>query len=92
MTASCFRGACCAAFRGDLRAPVHPDVGYVALRSEQDVIVDHRYTPGPRLVEVPSSHFGYLANRYVYTAVAEALESFADAEAARRDRAGKDLT
>lgn len=76
----CFTGACCAEFREDLQRPLEPSVGYVAIRSDRDGVVDHRYTPdaGAQHVEVDSTHAGYLANPRVLLAVAHALRSFGE--------------
>jgi pimeloyl-ACP methyl ester carboxylesterase len=76
---SCFRGDCCERFRADLVAPLDDGVGYVALRSSLDGIVDHRYTPDPgaRHVEIDTTHVGYIVNHRVFAAVADALRTFA---------------
>src|SRR4029453_6460617 len=55
----CLRGDCCAAFRRDLRREFTPDVGYVALYSRTDGIVDWRSCIDPdaaACVEVGGSH------------------------------------
>lgn len=78
-TYGCFRGGCCERFRDDLEAPIDASVGYVAIRSAHDGIVDHRYTPDPgaRHVEIDTTHVGYIANHRAFAAVADALRTFA---------------
>jgi pimeloyl-ACP methyl ester carboxylesterase len=75
MSASCFYGDCCRRFRTDLAGALPTGIGYVALHSDRDGIVDHRYASDPdaRIVQVDCSHVGYIANRAVYSAVAHAL-------------------
>jgi pimeloyl-ACP methyl ester carboxylesterase len=72
----CADGACCAAFREDLGAPLAPGVRAVAIYSRSDGIVSWRacLDPGARQVEVASSHGGMSVNRAVYRVLAEILE------------------
>lgn len=74
----CFKGRCCERFRDDLVAPLDPTVGYVAVRSRRDGVVDHRYTPdaGARHVELTCTHAGYIVDPQAYAAVARALRGF----------------
>ena len=76
---SCLRGECCAAFRASLTAPFPPAVGYVALYSRSDGIVDWRSCMDPAAdacVEVRASHCGMSLNAGAYRAVARALGGF----------------
>jgi pimeloyl-ACP methyl ester carboxylesterase len=72
----CADGACCAAFREDLGAPLPPGVRAVAIYSRSDGIVSWRacLDPGARQVEVASSHGGMSVNRAVYRVLADILE------------------
>ena len=72
----CADGACCAAFREDLCAPLPAGVRAVAIYSRSDGIVSWRacLDPGARQVEVESSHGGMSVNRAVYRVLADILE------------------
>ena len=75
---SCLRGACCERFRGDLAADFPPEVGFTALYSRTDGVVDWRacLDPAAELVEVRASHVGMAINPEVYAEVGHALGSF----------------
>ena len=76
---SCLRGDCCTPFRAALAGPFPPTVGYVALYSRSDGIVDWRSCMDPAAdacVEVRASHCGMGLNAGVYRAVARALGGF----------------
>lgn len=76
--ASCFLGECCRRFRTELHGPFPEDVGFVAVFSKSDGVVDWRRlteraaTP----VEVTASHLGLVVNPHAYRAVADALGAF----------------
>src|SRR5215207_5559210 len=75
----CLRGECCARFRESLAGPLPPEVGYVALYSRSDGIVDWRSCMDPHAdacVEVHASHCGMGMNAGVYRAIARALGGF----------------
>jgi pimeloyl-ACP methyl ester carboxylesterase len=75
----CLRGECCARFRDALTGPLPPEVGYVALYSRSDGIVDWRSCMDPdadACVEVHASHCGMGMNAEVYRAIARALGGF----------------
>jgi triacylglycerol lipase len=75
----CLRGECCAPFREALAGPFPDDVGYVALYSRTDGIVDWRSCLDPdadALVEVHGSHCGMSLNPEAYRAIGRALGSF----------------
>ena len=81
----CLKGDCCAPFRDALEGQFPPEVGYVALYSRSDGVVDWRSCLDPdagSLVEVRSSHCGMAVNAEAYRAIARALAAFAAAEAA----------
>ncbi len=85
LTLRCRKGECCAPFRTALEGPFPPEVGYVALYSRSDGVVDWRSCLDPdagTLVEVRSSHCGMGMNAEAYRAIARALAAFAAAEAA----------
>ena len=80
---NCLRGRCCARFREALKAPLPPGVGYVALYSRSDGIVDWHSCTDPHAdacVEVRASHCGMGVNAGVYRAIAQALDRFAAGE------------
>jgi triacylglycerol lipase len=79
LSLSCLRGGCCEPFRSALAGPFPSTVGYVALYSRSDGIVDWRACLDPhaqRRVEVWASHCGMGLNAGVYEQVAEALATF----------------
>ena len=78
LTMRCRRGECCARFRAALEGPFPAGVGYVALYSCSDGIVDWRAClhPDADCVEVQASHCGMGLNAEVYEEVAEALRAF----------------
>jgi pimeloyl-ACP methyl ester carboxylesterase len=77
----CLRGECCTRFQEDLAGPFPEDVGYVAVYSRSDGIVDWRacLDPAAELVEVRTSHCGMSVSAAVYTEIARALAAFAEA-------------
>lgn len=82
---SCLHGACCEPFNSALAGPFPSTVGYVALYSRSDGIVDWRACLDPqaqRRIEVWASHCGMGQNAGVYEQVAEALAEFRAGEAA----------
>jgi triacylglycerol lipase len=87
---SCLDGDCCASFWDDLAGPLPAGVGFVAVYSRSDGVVDWRACLDPCAddhVEVRASHCGMAVNPGVWRAVAAALDRFTRADAPRR-RAG----
>jgi pimeloyl-ACP methyl ester carboxylesterase len=82
LTWSCLRGGCCKRFRDDLAAEFPPEVGYVALYSRTDGIVDWRacLDPAAEQIEVRASHCGMALNGSVYAEIGHALAAFGRAE------------
>jgi triacylglycerol lipase len=83
---SCLDGECCASFWEDLTAAPAPGVGFVAVFSRSDGIVDWRACLDPSAdaqVEIRTSHCGMAVSPAAWRAVATALERFARAEARR---------
>ena len=79
LSLSCLRGACCEPFNRALAGPFPSTVGYVALYSRSDGIVDWRACLDPdaqRRIEVWASHCGMGLNAGVYEQVAAALAAF----------------
>jgi triacylglycerol lipase len=79
----CLRGDCCARFREALAGPMPPGVGYVAVYSRSDGIVDWRSCLDPHAdecVEVSASHCGMGVHAGVYRVIARALDDFGAAE------------
>lgn len=87
---SCLDGKCCSSFWDHLAEPPPRGVRLVSVYSKSDGIVDWRscLDPHAELVEVRASHCGMAVSRSAWRAVAQALESFAAAEARRRPGAG----
>jgi triacylglycerol lipase len=78
---SCLRGECCKGFRDAIEGPFPDDVGFVALYSKSDGIVNWRACMDPaadELVEVHTSHCGMSVNAQAFLAVADALHRFHD--------------
>ena len=78
----CLRGGCCTGFDADLAAPFPPEVGFTALYSRTDGVVDWRacLDPGAERIEVRASHLGMGLNAEVYAEVGHALGTFARAD------------
>ncbi len=84
---SCIRGDCCASFWEDLAGPLAAGIPLVAVYSKSDGVVDWHSCLDPHaseLVEIRTSHCGMAVSRSAWRVVAEALESFEDADARRR--------
>jgi pimeloyl-ACP methyl ester carboxylesterase len=82
---TCLRGTCCAGFRQDLAGPFPAEVGYVALYSRSDGVVDWRACLDPaagRCAEVESSHCGMAMSAAAYAEIAGALAGFGGASEA----------
>ena len=80
---SCFLGKCCRDFRVQLQGPFPAGVGFVAVSSRRDGVVDWRRiteTAG-EAVEIDATHLGFTVNADAYRAVADALASFRRGEA-----------
>jgi triacylglycerol lipase len=78
-TMHCLRGKCCEHFRAALTGPFPEDVGYVAIYSRSDGIVNWRSCLDPAaddLVEVSGSHCGMGVNAQAFLAVAGAFVRF----------------
>jgi pimeloyl-ACP methyl ester carboxylesterase len=76
---SCLRGGCCERFRADLAGEFPAEVGYTALYSKTDGVVDWRacLDPFATQVEVRASHLGMGLNAEVYAELGNALGDFA---------------
>jgi triacylglycerol lipase len=77
---SCLRGACCERFRADLANAFPEAVGFTALYSKTDGVVDWRacLDPAAEQVEVRASHLGMGLNAEVYAELGNALGRFGD--------------
>lgn len=82
LTAGCLRGPCCAPFRAAMAGPFPSGVGYLAVYSRSDGIVDWRscLDPAAEHLEAGASHCGMSLNGSVYRGTADALHRFAEAE------------
>ncbi|MEA2406496.1 MAG: triacylglycerol lipase [Thermoleophilaceae bacterium] len=88
---SCLDGECCSSFWEDLAQPPPPGVQLVSVYSKSDGVVDWRSCLDPHateLVEIRASHCGMAVSRSAWRAVADALDSFREAEPRRRPAAG----
>jgi hypothetical protein len=76
---SCLRGGCCERFRADLAGSFPAEVGYTALYSKTDGVVDWHacLDPAANQVEVRASHLGMGLNAEVYAELGNALGTFA---------------
>lgn len=84
---SCLEGDCCADFWTTLDAPLPAGVGFVAVYSRSDGIVDWRACLDPcadEHVEIGASHCGMAVSPAAWRAVANALERFRGAELRRQ--------
>jgi pimeloyl-ACP methyl ester carboxylesterase len=82
---NCLRGPCCKAFRADLTGDFPSGVGFMAVYSRSDGIVDWHACLDPAAteqVEIHASHCGMALNRAAYEHVARALATFAEEESA----------
>jgi hypothetical protein len=79
---SCWRGACCERFRADLANAFPGDVGFTALYSKTDGVVDWRacLDPSAEQIEVRASHLGMGLNAEVYAELGNALGRFASTD------------
>lgn len=74
----CRTGECCDAFWRELKAPFPEGVGFTAVYSKSDGVVDYRacLDPAAEQVEVASSHVGMSLNPHAYRVTADALARF----------------
>ena len=81
---SCLRGDCCQEFRDSITGPFPGGVGYVAMYSRSDGVVDWHscLDEAAQLVEVESSHCGMSVSAQVYRELGFALAAFGEADAA----------
>jgi triacylglycerol lipase len=82
----CLEGECCASFWKSLAAPLAPEVGFAAVYSRSDGIVDWRACLDPSAdehVEISASHCGMAVSPAAWKAVAEAVDRFAQSEGRR---------
>ena len=75
MGEDCIAGACAQTSFEESRRPLDPDVGYTAIWSRRDGIVDPAACrdPGARCVEVTTSHCGMAVDPVVFDLVLQAL-------------------
>jgi triacylglycerol lipase len=89
---SCLEGECCADFWEALAEPTAAGVGFVAVYSRSDGIVDWRACLDPTAdehVEIRSSHCGMAVNPAAWRAVADALNRFRRREGRRQASTGE---
>jgi pimeloyl-ACP methyl ester carboxylesterase len=84
---SCLDGECCATFWESLAAPVTKGVGFIAVYSRSDGIVDWRACLDPSAdehVEIRASHCGMAVSPAAWRAVADALGRFGQSDLRRQ--------
>lgn len=84
---SCLVGDCCASFWETLAGPLPTGVGFVAVYSRSDGVVDWHACLDPcadEHVEIRASHCGMAVSPAAWRAVAGALDRFGRAESPRR--------
>jgi triacylglycerol lipase len=89
---SCLTGECCATFWESLAAPLPKGVGFVAVYSRSDGIVDWRACLDPSAdehVEIRASHCGMAVSPAAWRAVAGALGGFGQSELRRQGSRGE---
>ena len=88
MSHECVAGACARQSFSESRQPVPPGVGFTALYSRRDGIVDWRACVDPlaRAVEVTASHLGMAFDPRVIDAVGDALLRTSESSAVEVDR------
>ena len=76
MGADCVAGACARASFEETQRPLDPEVGFTAVYSRRDGIVDWKacVDPGAEAVEVTTSHLGMAFDPVVFDVVREALD------------------
>jgi triacylglycerol lipase len=87
---SCLDGECCAEFWEQLAGPLPAGIGFVAVYSKSDGIVDWRACLDPcaeEHVEITSSHIGMAVSPAAWRAIGLALDRFDTAETRRRQPA-----
>jgi pimeloyl-ACP methyl ester carboxylesterase len=87
---SCLNGDCCSSFWEDLAEPPPSGVLLVSVYSKSDGVVDWRSCLDPHAdeqVEVTASHCGMAVSRSAWRAVADALDSFREADSRSRPAA-----
>jgi hypothetical protein len=87
MSEECVAGACARQSFGECREPLHPSVGFTAIYSRRDGIVDWRacVDPAAEPVEVTASHLGMAFDPRVSDAVGAALYRVSSASAVEVD-------
>jgi pimeloyl-ACP methyl ester carboxylesterase len=77
MSEDCLGGECARSSFDESRAPLHPEVGFTAIYSRRDGIVDWKacLDPAADPVEVSTSHLGMAFDPVVFDAVRAALEA-----------------
>lgn len=87
MSEDCIAGSCARASFEETQAPLDPAVGFTAIYSQRDGIVDWRacVDPAASPVEVTASHVGMALDPRVFDVVRDALEGH------RRSRVSQDL-
>jgi len=87
MSEDCVAGSCARRSFEETQQPLDPDVGFTAIYSRRDGIVDWKacVDPAAEAVEVPTSHVGMAFDPVVFDAVREALDRH---QAVRASRAG----
>jgi hypothetical protein len=78
----CKKGACCERFWEELAGPMPSGVGYLSVYSKSDGVVRWRacLDPDAEHLEINASHVGMAVHPRAYSAIAEALADFREAD------------
>ena len=76
MSEDCVAGECARTSFEDMQRPLDPDLGFTAIYSKRDGIVDWKacIDPAAEAMEVPTSHLGMAFDPVVFDVVREALD------------------
>jgi hypothetical protein len=85
MSADCLGGECARASFEESRTPLDPEVGFTAIYSRRDGIVDWKacIDPAAKPVEVSTSHVGMAFDPLVFDVVRDALDGHQVTRASR---------
>jgi len=87
MSADCVGGECARSSFEETQRPLDPEVGFTAIYSQRDGVVDWKacIDPVAEAVEVPTSHIGMAFDPIVFDAVRDALDGHQFTRASRAE-------
>jgi hypothetical protein len=85
MSEDCVGGECARSSFEETQRPLDPEVGFTAIYSQRDGVVDWKacIDPAAEAVEVPTSHIGMAFDPIVFDAVRDALDGHRFTRASR---------